>query len=95
LTFQCYKNDTERAVAAAASKATLGNSSDVALGGVWATQQIFAEQCFTNPDPKTKGGLINTAFVARDLMKVVDALGEDGLLRYIGSYLTCGDFPFQ
>lgn len=31
-----------------------------------------------------RGGLIGTAFVARDLMSVVDALGEDGMLRFWG-----------
>lgn len=30
---------------------------------------------------------MSTAFIARDMMQIVDALGEDGLLRYYGSYL--------
>ena len=30
------------------------------------------------------GDLVGTAFVARDMMQFVDALDEDGLLRYFG-----------
>jgi pimeloyl-ACP methyl ester carboxylesterase len=31
------------------------------------------------------GTLLGTAFVARDMRHIVDALGEDGLLRYWGA----------
>jgi len=34
------------------------------------------------------GGLVGTAFVARDMMRVVDALDEDSLLRYWGKQQT-------
>ena len=34
------------------------------------------------------GSYIGTAFVARDLMSVVDALGEDGMLRYWGKHIS-------
>jgi hypothetical protein len=30
------------------------------------------------------GTLLGTAFTARDMVRIVDALGEDGLLRYWG-----------
>lgn len=30
------------------------------------------------------GGLVGMAFTARDMMQIVDALGEDGKLRYWG-----------
>jgi hypothetical protein len=59
-----------------------GNSSDVALGRIWARGTINANICFEKSN-KT-GHLIGTAFVARDLISVVDALEEDGLLRYWG-----------
>jgi pimeloyl-ACP methyl ester carboxylesterase len=29
---------------------------------------------------------MSTAFIARDMMQIVDALGEDGLLRYYGQF---------
>lgn len=30
------------------------------------------------------GTLVGTAFVARDMMQIVDALNDDGMLRYVG-----------
>lgn len=35
---------------------------------------------------KEIGGLVGTSFVARDMMQIVDALKEDGKLRYWGEY---------
>lgn len=64
-----------------------GNASDVALGFLWAKANLLSERCAAVQN-KT-GRLIGTAFVARDMMRVVDALGEDGMLRYWGvSYGT-------
>jgi hypothetical protein len=60
----------------------LGNSTDVALGRLWARGEINANICFKKANET--GRLIGTAFVARDLISVVDALDEDGLLRYWG-----------
>lgn len=63
------------------------NSSDTAPGQVWASQTTFATNCLLNA--KDTGNLIGTAFVARDMMQIVNALNEDGLLRYWGfSYGT-------
>lgn len=33
------------------------------------------------------GELVGTAYVARDLLMLINALGEDGLLRYWGEIL--------
>ena len=41
-----------------------------------------AKACYA-ADNKTRSYL-GTGFVARDLISVVDALGEDGMLRYWG-----------
>jgi hypothetical protein len=60
----------------------LGNSSDVALGRLWARGAIDADICFKKANET--GRLIGTAFVARDLISVVDALEEDGMSRYWG-----------
>ena len=60
----------------------LGNSSDVALGRLWTQGTINSELCFQKSN--ATGSLIGTAFVSRDLISVVDALGEDGMLRYWG-----------
>lgn len=63
------------------------NSSDVALANLWARGAITADICYRNQ--KKIGSLISSAFVARDMIRIVDALGEDGLLRYYGfSYGT-------
>lgn len=89
LTFKCYANDTERASSGGVSNACIANSSDVALGAMWVTGKIFADDCYENRDSRKNGELIGTAFTARDMMQVVDALDEDGLLRYWGlSYGT-------
>lgn len=48
--------------------------------------QIFSACQASNP---VQGTLVGTSFVARDMMQLVDALGGDGLLRYVGvSYGT-------
>ncbi len=61
---------------------TLANSSNVALGQDFAASEIQALQCLNATEDI--GGLMGTAFVARDMAQIVDALGEDGLLRYWG-----------
>ncbi|KAK4100362.1 alpha/beta-hydrolase [Parathielavia hyrcaniae] len=83
--FSCYDTSVERSIAQLGIVA--GNASDVALGQLWANRQIAAETCYARQNET--GGLIGTAFVARDMMCIVDALGEDGMLRYWGySYGT-------
>jgi hypothetical protein len=59
-----------------------GNSSDVALRRLWAQGAINSDLCFQKSN--ATGSLIGTAFVARDLISVVDALDGDGMLRYWG-----------
>jgi hypothetical protein len=64
------------------SEVVSGNSSDVALGRLWARGAINSNLCFQKSN--ATGSLIGTAFLARDLISVVDALDEDGMLRYWG-----------
>jgi len=78
--FSCTDNEDE--MSNMVNDMILGNSSDVALGRLWTRGAINADLCFKNSN--ATGNLIGTAFVARDLMSVVDALGEDGMLRYWG-----------
>ena len=83
LTFSCYESEEERTAAdTAISQKGSGNSSNVAIGKSWAIASTFVDLCKARAEEE--GRLISTAFVARDLMQVVDALGEDGLLRYWG-----------
>ncbi|KAH8666941.1 proteinase [Xylariales sp. PMI_506] len=85
LPFSCINTHDEGV--ALSTELTFSNASDVALGRLWARGAINANLCYERAN-KT-GALIGTAFVARDLMTVVDALDEDGLLRYWGfSYGT-------
>jgi pimeloyl-ACP methyl ester carboxylesterase len=63
----------------------LSNSSDVAIGQNFANSEIQASQCLAATEDI--GGLIGTAFVARDMARIVDALEEDGLLRYWGKHI--------
>ncbi|KAF7198243.1 putative hydrolase [Pseudocercospora fuligena] len=64
-----------------------GNASDTALDTTWAGADLTAAMCKRNGNDT--GSLIGTALTARDLISVVDALGEDGMLRFWGlSYGT-------
>jgi arabinogalactan endo-1,4-beta-galactosidase len=58
--------------------------SNTALAETYANTQAYSNICQEKNKNNSKGGLVGTAFVARDLMQVVDALGEDGLLRFWG-----------
>lgn len=63
------------------------DSSNTAPGQVWAESTIFGEEC--RKAQNATGDLIGTAFTVRDMFQIVDALQEDGLLRYWGvSYGT-------
>lgn len=80
--FSCYDDQIE------VFKSFLGmapaNESDTSVGRLWARAAADADACLEHS--AKNGSVITTAFVARDLMSVVDALEEDGLLRYWGEY---------
>lgn len=82
LPYSCYKNDAERIAAGVTTQMLSGNASDVMPGRLWGLADLLVESCEANN--KDTGSLIGTAFVARDMMRIVDALREDGLLRYWG-----------
>ncbi|KAK5048250.1 hypothetical protein LTR84_005920 [Exophiala bonariae] len=71
-----------------ASKRDLGNLAgtnltELFLASGWDHAGQIADYCFDQVDHEI-GSLIGTAFVARDMIEIVDALGEDGLLRFYG-----------
>ncbi|KAL4869308.1 hypothetical protein BDV12DRAFT_196547 [Aspergillus spectabilis] len=60
-----------------------------AIGRLWGGSQVLSNACYNYPGFREKGSLVSTAFSARDLMQIVDAVESDGLLRYWGlSYGT-------
>lgn len=63
--------------------AVLVNDDDVKVLFDSATTQ--GDYC-AGTDYKSKGELVGTAYVARDIVAIANALGEDGLLRYYGEY---------
>ncbi|KAK8124076.1 TAP-like protein-domain-containing protein [Apiospora kogelbergensis] len=81
--FSCYENATAALPNQLQYPDIGANSSDTALGTVWARATLTDSVCAGAPGNKT-GELIGTAFVARDFISVVDALKEDGMLRYWG-----------
>ena len=87
--FSCYENITEQAKVSLQYPDVAANSSDVAMGRTWAHANTNANTC-AGPPGNENATLIGTAFVARDFMSVVDALDEDGMLRYWGKYVAIG-----
>ncbi|KAL8843503.1 MAG: hypothetical protein Q9170_000007 [Blastenia crenularia] len=84
--FSCFTDPTARAISNLKNTQAL-KSSDTAVGESWAAKKALGEACYESA--RDIGELIGTGFVARDMMQIVDALGEDGLLHYWGfSYGT-------
>ncbi|RSL54268.1 hypothetical protein CEP54_009989 [Fusarium duplospermum] len=87
LTFSCFETEAERSIFTTGQLKPVAGSFPLARGQNWASSQLFAETCAQRQN-KT-GQFLGTSFVARDMMKIVDALDEDGMLRYWGmSYGT-------
>jgi len=64
-----------------------GNLTDYFLNFGWDLAGAQADACYDTM--RETGQYIGTAFTARDMIKIVDSLDEDGLLRYYGwSYGT-------
>ncbi|KAI8964159.1 alpha/beta-hydrolase [Daldinia sp. FL1419] len=83
--FQCFENEYD--AWSFYMDQLPANSSDTTLGRQYARAALLASTCERTQN-KT-GNLLSSAFVARDMMQIVDALGEDGMLRYWGfSYGT-------
>jgi hypothetical protein len=82
LPVSCF-NDTAVRTYLTSVRPMVSDISDATVGQVWALQGALAKSCAINI--ADIGTLLGTAYVARDLMHIVDALGEDGLLRYWGT----------
>ncbi|KAL8801968.1 MAG: hypothetical protein Q9200_006754 [Gallowayella weberi] len=88
LPFSCFPDSGSRDLALASTRfASFLNASDTAIGQAWAARTVLAETCYQSN--RDNGELIGTGFVARDMIQIVDALDEGGLLNYWGfSYGT-------
>ncbi|KXX73109.1 Tripeptidyl aminopeptidase [Madurella mycetomatis] len=84
LTFSCFDTAAERQLAAARFPYRPTDAYDHALADTFAGSNAISNICYEKNKDNERGGLIGTAFVARDLISVVDALGEDGMLRFWG-----------
>lgn len=84
LAYSCFNSTLERTLATYQYPFPPGDASDIALGQLWASSKVLANICYNETQDVAE--LIGTAFVARDMMQVVDALEADGLLRYWGKW---------
>ncbi|KAH6658265.1 TAP-like protein-domain-containing protein [Truncatella angustata] len=82
LAYSCFESSLERTIATATYPFPVGDAYDTVIGQLWASSKVLANICHERA--QNISGLIGTAFVARDLMQVVDAIEEDGLLRFWG-----------
>ncbi|KAI2463703.1 TAP-like protein-domain-containing protein [Annulohypoxylon bovei var. microspora] len=80
LRFSCWPNDTSGYFNNMGN--TLAGSADTAIGKLWGEGEIIADQCYNQL--KDVGDKVGMAFAARDMMSIVDALGEGGKLNYWG-----------
>lgn len=84
LPFSCFPTEAERAAYYSSLYGMTTNASDTSIGLAWATAQWMTVLCKNSTDAQEAGEVIGTAYTARDMMQIVDALGEDGMLRYWG-----------
>lgn len=81
LPFSCFAGPADR-LAQQALLPSSSNSSNVSLAQLWAGSGALAELCYEKNKEIIQ--YIGTESIARDMMQIVDALGEDGLLRFYG-----------
>ncbi|KAE8352399.1 TAP-like protein-domain-containing protein [Aspergillus coremiiformis] len=90
LTASCFANQTQRATAVLQTRLSdfPTPADEMALGKQWAGSVLMGDTC-SHSQLKDHGRFMSTAFTARDLMQIVDAVSDDGMLRYWGfSYGT-------
>jgi hypothetical protein len=61
-----------------------GNDSDTALRRLWERGRVDGRICQQQGNGNATAEFIGTAFVARDMIRVAEAVDPDGLLRYWG-----------
>ncbi|KAJ0418502.1 TAP-like protein-domain-containing protein [Aspergillus carlsbadensis] len=89
-TASCFNTSAERKETYYHDTKNIADPEDTALiGKSWGGSKVLANACYNYPGFHQKGSMIGTAFSARDLLQIVNAIEPDGLLRYWGfSYGT-------
>ncbi|KAL6249061.1 hypothetical protein RBB50_004124 [Rhinocladiella similis] len=82
LPFNCTPLDNSTLTRRATDSLAHSNLTEQFLKGGWDNAVQRAEVCYATNN-KT-GQFLGTTSVARDMLQIVDALGEDGMLRYYG-----------
>jgi len=83
--YTCY-NATDNEISALVTPSKT-DVSDTAPGIIFTSRYLQTRACLR--EQAKYGDLVGTAFTARDMMQIVDALQEDGLLRFWGmSYVA-------
>jgi hypothetical protein len=83
----CFTNQTARSEAlASVPELVSGSGFESSAEAAWQANSKIAAVCAESPALIDAGTLIGTSYTARDMLKIVEALGEDGLLRYYGEW---------
>lgn len=84
--FSCYETEEIRKSATTLRALFLNtDAADFALGDLWANGKVLADTCYEKMNET--GSFIGTAFTARDVMSIVDAIDQGPLLNYYGKSL--------
>jgi len=62
--------------------------SDTAERRIWERGAVDANICKEEGNADEIGEFIGTAFVARDMLRVAEAISDDGLIRYWGEFYS-------
>ena len=86
LPFNCYETPQDRKDGTDTTE--YAESSDASLGRLWTSGKILADACASVA--KDEGERMSSAFVARDIMQLSEALGDEDV-NYFGTRKPLGD----
>jgi pimeloyl-ACP methyl ester carboxylesterase len=80
--FYCWEPDSVLASQFMGYGNTWWNTSDISPAQLWSETSVVADLCYGKHN--ATGSFMGMAAVSHDMMAIVDALDEDGMLRYWG-----------
>lgn len=88
--FNCSSNNVASNASDAANRRrdampTMDMQTELVKDG-WDAANAFADAC--RESGTDIGPFMSTTFVARDMLKIVETLNEDGMLRYLGLFYS-------